>query len=239
MVLTLSFVFQCVPAWAKISATGTFISVSGTVKIKQQNGGNTLLAKVGSVVKQGERVVTDKDSTAVLQFFDGSQLTVKPQTDFWLSKLKAPSPQDKILKFKMLLGSLLAQVTKLNSSNSSFEVEAGGVVCGVRGTKFGMDFDPDHHKVTVNVTDGTVWCANGNHIQIFTAGQGGVFLNGNWLPPGPPHKPGDGNESLGDLNNLFLNTILVNHDNTFTDPSIGGDGSLRVTAYVPARENVP
>jgi hypothetical protein len=237
MALMAGFVFQCVPAWAKISATGTFVSVSGIVKIKQQNGGNTLLAKVGSVVKQGERVVTDKDSTAVLQFFDGSQLTVKPQTDFWLSKLKAPSSHDKILKFKMMLGSLLAQVTKLNSSNSSFEVEAGGVVCGVRGTKFGMTYNPAAQKVTVNVTDGTVWCANGKHIQIFTAGEGGIFLNGHFIPPGPPNKPGE-NESLDDFNTQFLNTVLVNHDNTFTDPSIGGDGSLRVTVNVPGREGV-
>ena len=236
--LAFTFLLSGTAAFAKVSPKGTFISVSGTVEIKSQTSRKARLAKVGDTVVQGQRVVTEKDSDAVLQFFDGSQLTIKPNTDFWLSKLEKPSDKSKVLKFKMLVGRLIAQVTKLGSSDSAFEIQAGGVVCGVRGTHFSMDFNPQNQKLILDVFDGTVYSHFHGHSQDFGAGSEGQFLDGNLLghlrPPGPSNDP-----ALQDLSFQFQNNVNVNHDNGQSDPAVGGSSNLNITVKVPPGENVP
>jgi hypothetical protein len=244
MTRVLSSLFACAfficatAAFAKVSPKGTFISVSGTVEIKSQTIHRARLAKVGDTVVQGQRVVTKKDSNAVIQFFDGSQLTIKPNTDFWLSELEKPSDKDKVLKFKMLVGQLIAQVTKLGSSNSAFEIQAGGVVCGVRGTHFSMDFNPQNQKLVLDVFDGTVYSHFHGHSQDFGAGSEGEFVNGKFIPGLKPPGPGS-DPALRDLSLQFQNNVNVNHDNGQTDPAVGGSSNLHITVDTPPRENVP
>ncbi|HVM32970.1 MAG TPA: FecR domain-containing protein [bacterium] len=247
LLLALGVILAAGSAMAKVSETGTFISVTGTVTIKSQYGKNNRLAQAGSTVSQGERVITDKDSSAVLQFFDGSQLTIKPGTDFWLSKLQKPSDKDKILKFKLLAGNLLAKVTKLASTNSAFEVEAGGVVCGVRGTEFSMNYDPSTNKLTLTVLEGSVFSDIGGHVVAYGAGTQIEFVDGKFqgITGGnsgvPGGKPGNNDivltdKTLGDLQQTLGNVITVNGDNVFTDPAVGGSNSLVIRADVPSQE---
>jgi hypothetical protein len=244
LVLALGVILVSSHAMAKVSETGTFLSMTGTVTIKSQAGHHAHLAKVGDTVKQGQRVVTDKDSTAVLQFFDGSELTIKPGTDFWLSKLQKPSDKDKILQFKMFAGNLFAKVTKLASTNSSFEIEAGGVVCGVRGTEFSMNFDPTDNKLTLTVVEGTVFSDIGGSIVPYGAGSKIEFLNGQFQgitggSQGANGKPG-GNDivvtdkTIQDLEQNFGNLISINGDNVFT--GVAGSNSLIINADVPGQE---
>ena len=60
LVLALGVILVSGRAMAKVSETGTFISMTGTVTIKSQAGHHAHLAKVGDTVKQGQRVVTDE-----------------------------------------------------------------------------------------------------------------------------------------------------------------------------------
>src|SRR5258708_3619230 len=124
-----------------------FTSVTGNVTVKAKKGKKTRPAQKDASVVEGEKITTDKDAQAVIRLFDGSELTVKPNTSFTLSSLQQPSANEKIIKFKLAFGGLLARVKKLLTPTSSFEVEAGGVVCGVRGTQFSLDYDPDENKV--------------------------------------------------------------------------------------------
>ena len=244
--LAVFFFMSAAAAFAKVSPKGTFISVSGTVEIKSQTSHKARLAQVGDTVVEGQRVVTQKDSNAVLQFFDGSELTIKPNTDFWLSKLEKPSDKDKILNFKMLAGNLFAKVAKLTSTNSSFEIEAGGVVCGVRGTEFSMNFDPSDNKLTLTVVEGTVFSDIGGNIVPYGVGTQVEFLNGVFQGISNPQqgssgKPG-GNDivitdkTTDDLQKTFGGLITVNGDDVFTDPAVGGSNNLIISADVPGHE---
>jgi hypothetical protein len=136
-------------------------------------------------VREGESVITGKNSTAVLSLFDGSELTVSPDTDFRLVKSRKPSVTDKILQFKLFVGKLLAKVKKLASAKSSFEIDAGGVVCGVRGTEYSMSYNPDTGKVDVVVLDGTVWAGSEGQTFIYHKGQEGRFDHGHRQGQGP------------------------------------------------------
>lgn len=246
--LTLCLFLPVSQAFAKVSATGTFISVEGTVTIKSQVGHHNRLAKVGSTVSQGQRVVTDKTSSAVLQFFDGSQLTIRPGTDFWLSKLQKPSARDKILQFKLLAGYLFAKVTKLASANSSFEISAGGVVCGVRGTEFSMSYDPSDNKLTLTVVEGTVYSDIDGKIVPYGIGSQVQFQDGKFEgvtnPNPPPQASGQPNgndieitdQTLSQLQQTFGDFISVNGDNVFVDPGVAGSSQLIIHADVPGQE---
>ncbi len=178
---------------ANASLEATFAALTGKVTILNIKG-RSRKAKMTSTVPEGSTVTTAKDATASLKLFDGSTLDIKPDSSVVVTGLQKPSLTDKMLKFKLVFGQLFATVRKLASSKSSFEVEAGGVVCGVRGTEFSVFYDPVTGKVDVVVTEGTVWTTADGKNHDFHGGQQGTFLNGTWTFPPPPST---GNTGLG------------------------------------------
>lgn len=208
----------CSPAWGVTStqtnAKGVFTSVSGKVKIKSQEG-KTREAHSNSTVKEGEQVTADVKSSATLRLFDGSELKISPDTRVVVSKLQKKSEKDKKIDFKLLLGRLLAKVKKLATSNSSFEVEAGGVVCGVRGTEFSLSYDPKQKKVDLSVLEGTVLAKSGGQSNLVNAGQKIEFLNGkpNNAPtnPSPAAKQNKPQEDVANATVLYpsMESLLI------------------------------
>ncbi len=162
--------------WAVTEAV--FTSVTGKVEIRGHKGHMLRLAEKDSTVVEGERLVAGPDAQAVLQTFDGSQLTLSPNTDVWLDKLQQPGLNDKVIQFKLMLGQLLAKVTKLASAKSSFEVNAGGVICGVRGTQFQVKYDPTTNTVYLGVLEGTVFTSTNGQTTDYGPGSSAVFHNG-------------------------------------------------------------
>jgi hypothetical protein len=238
---------------------GVLTSVNGKVQIKNKSGKKTRTAKQNSTVVEGERIVTGTDAKATLQLFDGSQLDISPKTDFQLTKLEKPSAEDKVIQFKLFVGRLFASVKKLASSKSSFEVEAGGVVCGVRGTKFAFEFDPGKNHVGLRVDEGTVYTNWNGHTNLFNAGQNADFTNGNLTGnqggnnngggnsgkgggqggTNPPDGNPNGGGALADLGHQFGLGLGQGHHNGFTDPSVEGSLHLGVQVNVPPAEAVP
>lgn len=200
------------PDAAPIAANhGRVMTVIGDVQIVDDLTQKAQPAKVGDDVTEQETIKTDVSSTAVLKFFDGSQLNISASTQLQLSSIKQLQGNDKVLHFKLLLGDLIAKVTKLASSNSSFEIEGGGVVCGVRGTEFHPHYDAFHHLFTVDVIEGTVWVLNDGKTSVLTAGENGSFIGnpGNGTPnSGNNTKPG-----LNDLTNGFHSGNNSNNEN--------------------------
>jgi hypothetical protein len=180
---------------------GVFTSVTGAVEVLTNHRNER--AKEDMTVVEGARITTEAGASAVLRLFDGSQLTISPNTDFKLTALQKPSADDKVIKFKLLLGTLSALVQKLTTSQSAFEIESGGVVCGVRGTQFSMHCDGgEKPKVTVQVTSGSVYTLDsfGHH---FIVQPGGTmhFFNGNHTD-----NPSGSNNQGNDTNKKTANT---------------------------------
>lgn len=184
--LLLALALLLPPAGLRAATEAIFTSVTGKVEVKDAKGKHSRPAQKDAAVVEGERIVAGTGAQAALRLFDGSEVQVSPNTDFVLEKLQQPNLKDKVIQFKLGLGKLLATVKKLASSKSSFEIEAGGVVCGVRGTEYSVFYDPGTGKVDVLVTDGTVWSTANGQTQQFNAGQGGTYLNGSWTPHVPP-----------------------------------------------------
>ncbi len=150
----------------------TFSSVTGKVTLQGPNSKKKTTVHLNSTAREGDWVTTGKDSSATLVLFDGSQLQIGAQSSLVLSSLQKPSALDKVLKFRLWVGRILATVKKLTSAHSAFEISAGGVVCGVRGTVYSMLYQPEAQTLDLSVSEGTVFTqVNGGPATNITAGQ--------------------------------------------------------------------
>jgi hypothetical protein len=207
-----------------------FTSVTGKVSVKPATSHKTKKARKDLTVFEGDRIITKDKASASLRLFDGSTLDISPNTEFVLSKLQKPSPQDKIIQFKLMVGKLLAEVEKLATSKSSFEIEAGGVVCGVRGTKFSMECDgAPKPQVQLQVFEGTVFTIDGKGNKFsFHPGPPIKFINSLQMDaPKPPNSPANSPLGLKDLNQQFRSNITVNQNKTLNTTQGGTNVTIK------------
>jgi hypothetical protein len=231
--LSFSFSFVSTPAAAKSPATGKCVAVSGKVTITGQDGKTSRMAKKGTKVAEGESIVTSEDASAVLVFSDGSQLTLQPGTELSMVELKKSPDEGVALRFKLALGSLLAEVARMLSVNSRFEIEAGGVVCGVRGTKFTLQYDPGPKKLFLKVSQGSVYADSGDKRRLVNAGGQIEFLKGKPVGEGPStgpaeddaaksRPPGYADPALKDLHEQFSGENRSYRNRALNDPAAAG-----------------
>jgi len=215
---------------------GIFTAVTGKVEVKTKKGHKTKTAEKDMTVFQGDRIIAKDQSTATLRLFDGSALDISPNTEFVLSKLQKPTDatQDKILRFKLIVGKLFAAVQKLTTSKSSFEIEAGGVVCGVRGTKFSFESDgKSNPQVKLRVFEGVVYAIDtkGNkfffHPGSYVKFEKDIQTDLSKLSNTPPDNSSTG---LNDLNEQFKDNIIVNQNKTLN--SVQGGSNVTIKPYV-------
>jgi ferric-dicitrate binding protein FerR (iron transport regulator) len=221
------------------STDAVFASVSGTVTVKTQKG-TAKTVKQGDHARQGETVTVAKGGSAALKLFDGSTIELKSNSRIVLTTLKKSSKQDNKLRFKLAFGELVAKVKKLLTPKSSFEIEAGGVVCGVRGTAYTISYDPETGVMTIKVTEGSVLVVdkNGNKYLV-KAGEEMEFVNGKPKKDEPKEETtssGEGSNedtvtlALEDLNSQFESGLGTNGDKNFSDAN--GSGPVKVNVQV-------
>jgi len=74
-----------------------------------------------------------------------------------------------------------ARVKKLTTSSSVFEIQAGGVVAGVRGTVFGVDYDKAKNVVNAQTFEGSIFTLSGGKEEIVNKGYS-MLVNKTGLP---------------------------------------------------------
>ncbi len=155
-------------------------------------------------------------SEAVILMADGSSLDLMANSRMTLAVLKQSSAEEKNFLFKLGLGKVVALVTKLMTAHSSFEIEAGGVICGVRGTEFSMSYDPKSDKGEVRVSSGVVAVTGKDKSLTLSSGKITFFQHGNPLfdltNPSRPSVLGP-RAGLNDLIGQYNGGIRVNNAN--------------------------
>jgi len=181
ILLALVFVLVCVPknstAQWLFDQNAVFVSVDGKVTVTDTRG-TTRLAEKDSEAYEGETVKTAESSKAVLRFFDGSTLGLNADTQLVISSLKHPADKQKEIHFTLMAGWVLARVQKLMTASSLFEIEAGGVVCGVRGTQFSVSYEPAQESIDLKVIEGTVYAKAGGKVHLLRGGEEIEFNHG-------------------------------------------------------------
>jgi len=222
------------------STDATFTSVNGTVTVKNLKG-TTKTVKRGDKAGQGETVTVAKGGSAALKLFDGSTIELKSNSRVVLTTLKKSSNQDNKLRVKLTFGKIIAKVKKMLTPKSSFEIEAGGVVCGVRGTAYTVSYDPETGVMTIKVTEGTVVVVDKNGKKhVIEAGEEMTFVDGK------PQKEKTEEETtseitedtvmitLEDLANQFGKGVASSDDKNFSDAN--GAGPVKVNVQVKPGE---
>lgn len=133
---------------------------------------------------ESDEIKTDTNSKGYLEFQNGSILEVGPNSDLIVSQLDT-SGDDFKARFLLAWGKLKAKVQKLTTSNSSFEVEAGGVVAGVRGTVFGVDYDKTKQQVDAQTFEGSIFTRAGDKEQVVEKGYGLAVQKTGFTPKSP------------------------------------------------------
>ena len=115
---------------------GLVKKVSGTVRIER--GGTAVPVQVGTFVMNGDRIVTDADSSAGLTLQDDTLLSAGPSSVISLNHFAFNSTtNDGGMSLQILKGTLRA-ITGLIARNSpaAVEVKTPTTTIGIRGTDF-------------------------------------------------------------------------------------------------------
>ncbi|MFQ6098210.1 MAG: FecR domain-containing protein [Armatimonadota bacterium] len=107
----------------------------------------------GLTLRPGDAVRTRYG--CLIQFEDGTVLTLGENTEVLIAMLAASGDGGGVTVVGMFEGSLLAQVAKLMTRQSTFEVCTPSAVTGVRGTVFRVQVDPAGATI-VDVYEGAV-----------------------------------------------------------------------------------
>jgi hypothetical protein len=134
-------------------------------------------AKAPCTVHANDRIVTEKDSRAYFQFKDGGTVEVGPKSDLFVREIDV-NPKTFRARFLLTYGRMKASVKKMTGARSTFEVEAGGVVAGVRGTTFGVEYDPEQKKTVTQTFEGTIFTLAGGKERLVKEGFS-LALSGN------------------------------------------------------------
>ncbi|MGK5013041.1 FecR family protein [Janthinobacterium sp. MDB2-8] len=184
-------------AWAG-QVAGTVMQLSGPLMAKKADGKVKILA-IKSEVEQGDTLLTEKETYALIRLIDNSEITLKPNTSFVIEQFSytAEQPDGDHAIFSLIKGGLRSVTGLLGKRNKErFEMKTPAATIGIRGTTFvaayvapsaGQGRAPGLY---VQVLDGLIQVTNPAGSQNFAAGQFGFTPNVKQPPVLLPANPG-------------------------------------------------
>jgi hypothetical protein len=136
-----------------LGSSTTITVIGGAVTVRHGANGTFVAAVDGEVLRAGDAVHTDADARAVLTYFEGSTVTVEPNTDLSIDEA-APQGDSSFVAMTQTAGRTWHVVTRLVTGDSKYEVRTPASTASVRGTAFTVDTDGG--TTTITTTDGTV-----------------------------------------------------------------------------------
>ena len=194
-------------AWAG-QVAGTVMQLSGPLMAKKADGKVKILA-IKSEVEQGDTLLTEKETYALIKLIDNSEITLKPNSSFVIEQFSyvAEQPDGDRAIFSLLKGGLRSVTGLLGKRNKErFEMKTPAATIGIRGTTFVATYVPPSAPAAPTVTpppggtrapglyvqvlDGLIHVTNPAGTQNFAAGQFGYTPNFRQPPVMLPVNPG-------------------------------------------------
>ncbi len=156
--------------------------IKGTVLIKNQDSTAPEEAEEEETVEGGDEIITKNNSEVSLTLDENTMFHLGPNSDVKVSQLLWNNSNGFISRLELRAGKILSEVEKLAQSDSTFEVNSGGVVCGVRGTAF--EVQNQEGTVHMSTFHGVVEMKKGALVQRVNANEHSAFLikRGAFLP---------------------------------------------------------
>ncbi|KQV54431.1 MULTISPECIES: FecR domain-containing protein [unclassified Duganella] len=182
---------------------GTVIQLNGPLMARKADGTAKVLS-IKSEVENGDTLVTEKSTYALVRFIDNSEITLRPGSTLTIENFSFDSGKQEAdrAQFNLVKGGLRSVSGLLGKrSKEKFELKTPAATIGIRGTLFVAEIVAPAGKLPaaqaprapglyVQVLDGMIHLNNGGGSLSFNAGQFG-FTPGAALPPVVlPQNPG-------------------------------------------------
>ncbi|HEY0585758.1 MAG TPA: FecR family protein [Pseudoduganella sp.] len=182
---------------------GSVIQLSGPLMARKADGTVKVLS-LKSEVENGDTLVTEKNTYALVRFIDNSEITLRPGSTMTIENFSFDSAKQASdrAQFNLVKGGLRAVSGLLGKrSKEKFELKTPAATIGIRGTLFVAELVAPGGKLPaaeamrapglyVQVLDGMVHLNNGGGSQTFSAGQFGFTPGAVLAPVVLPQNPG-------------------------------------------------
>ncbi|MBI4976463.1 MAG: FecR domain-containing protein [Spirochaetes bacterium] len=128
------------------------IRVEGTAEVLHHKHTSWEVCEKNGLIVEGERIRTAYRSNIDIELPDGSILKLGEATVVTLGMVQLGNKS----RFNLFAGKIISRVKKLTAAESSFQITTPTAVAAVRGTEFGMSFDPSSRENKVAVFEGSV-----------------------------------------------------------------------------------
>ncbi len=137
-----------------LGAATTVTIISGDIQVRHGSTGSFVSATDGEVLVAGDTVRSGDGARAVLTYFEGSTVSVEPNTELTIETASSFADGSTVVVMQQAIGRTWHVVTKLTSGNSRYEVRTPASTASVRGTTFQVETDGE--RTVVTTTEGTV-----------------------------------------------------------------------------------
>jgi hypothetical protein len=182
---------------AQADVAGNVVSLAGTVVARTPAGAQRIIA-LKSDVMEGELLATAADSYARVRFRDGTEVTLRPNTQMRIETYKYSDarPTEDNVFLNLLKGGLRAITGAIAKRNpKSYRMDAVTATIGIRGTHYGAlicqddcagltrpDGTPLQNGLHMDVEDGCIAASNDAGQQAYCGGQFGYVGSKVQLP---------------------------------------------------------
>lgn len=141
----------------------------------------------GSVLKAGDRIVTEARSAVSLNFADGTHLLIGPSSEVVFDALSLFQGQGMLdTRIRLQRGRLENRVEPLQRPDDRYEILTPSAVTLVRGTDFRVSVEAGSELTRSEVTEGGVAVSAAGETVKVAAGEGTLIEQGK--PPAPPRR---------------------------------------------------
>jgi hypothetical protein len=145
-IIVTSLLLTCLLLWGATVFGGVAASIShlSGPLMAQKADGSTRALQVGSSVDEGDTVITQKRTYARLKFTDGSEVTLKPDSQFRVEQhnYDKADPKADAGSYRLIKGGLrtiTGQIGK-RGNHDSYQMKTPTATIGIRGTIFDVTY---------------------------------------------------------------------------------------------------
>jgi len=152
----------------------TLEEMKGEVTLIPAGGTQARAVTLGDAVGPGDEVHVGPEGEAVLFLNEETVIHLGGDSVLAVDRLEPTEQGGFLNRLRLMAGRVLSEVKNLAKARSTFEVESGGVVCGVRGTSFEVERSGD--QVDTTTYEGEVEVKSGDSLERVKAGYRFGFL---------------------------------------------------------------
>jgi hypothetical protein len=167
---------------------GTVVQLSGPLLAKKASGATKILS-LKSEVENGDTLITEKNTYAMVKMIDNSTMTLRPATTMTIENFSFDDgkPEGDEATFSLVKGGLRSVTGLLGKrSKEKFALKTPVATIGIRGTTFIVNYSPPPPPPGAAALLGGLPSAGGGAVPGLPPSSGGDKAAAPKAPPGPP-----------------------------------------------------